>query len=81
MMARFFPPNDPLQVRGNVWIADISTQAFSKVVLNHAEQAGANLPICREAKPVAVTAERFTHGRDDADFAASIGKAPPPGGF
>src|SRR6266516_306280 len=81
MMPRLFLPNHFLQISLQGVVAGATAQRGAQIVLREAKEAGAQVPIGSQAKPVAMAAERFAHGSDETDFAGASSESPAPGSF
>src|SRR5690242_685396 len=80
VVAGFFLGNDAVQPFIDLLVGTAIAEEFAQVVLDDAEEAGADFAVGGQADAVAVAAEGFAHGGDDADFPAAVGEAPALGG-
>jgi autotransporter-associated beta strand protein len=76
MVAGFFLPNYFFQPVRKAFVGIAVAEAGAEVVFGDAEEAGADFAVGGQAEAVAMAAERFADGGDDADFAAAIRESP-----
>lgn len=70
VVAGFFLPDHFFEPLAQFFVRAAAPQERAQVVLNDAEQAGANFSIGGQADTIAMAAEGLAHGGDDADFSA-----------
>src|SRR6266550_9046991 len=79
VMPRFLLPDDFFEVITDLLVGFSLTQPGPKVVFGDAEEAGADFAVGGQAEAIAMAAEGFADGSDEADFPPAIGKHPAPG--
>jgi hypothetical protein len=81
VMAGFLLPRHAPEKIGDVVVPCSVAKQASQVVLDDAEEAGADFAVGGHADPIAMAAKRLADRRDDADFGASARQRPTGGRF
>jgi hypothetical protein len=81
VVARFFSLHGPVDVSAEFGVTFAGAHVAIEIVLHLRKKAGADLAVGGESNTAARTAEGLCDGRDDADFAAAIGKGVAARGF
>ena len=76
MMARLLLPDHLLKKPSQFIIGRPAAHARAQIVFGHAEEAGPNISVGGQAKPVAMPAEGLADRRNDANLPALIGESP-----